>query len=195
MTKFNQNVLLSSLFPSGSFSFHCPTYLFLVMLSAFHIHCIMAAKQQYTLDVPTITACSKFEELLVPGHSACVFVLPNLLFACPACSLISNTASGLEAHIKGKKDCSWCVEYSWKFGPWVRLELGQKAPSVKNANPTQYPNIKWETKILGKNVTDEQLDAANVVNKKWLGDHGFPTTKSKRNNYVKPAPKPAATIF
>ena len=75
----------------------------------------MATKQVYTPDVPAITAHSKFENLLVPGHSACVFVLPNFLCACPACGLISNTASGLEAHIKGKKDRSCCVEYSWNL--------------------------------------------------------------------------------
>ena len=142
---------------------------------------IMATKQVYTPDVPAITAHSKFENLLVPGHSACVFVLPNFLCACPACGLISNTASGLEAHIKGKKDRSCCVEYSWKFGPWAKLELGKKEPSAKNTHPTPYPNIKWKTGNLGKNVTADELEESNAFNKKWLEDRNFPTSNSKIN--------------
>ncbi|MGK3744924.1 MAG: hypothetical protein ACI90V_011785, partial [Bacillariaceae sp.] len=55
---------------------------------------------------PTITAGSEFKDLLVPGQTDCVFVLPNFLCACPACGLIYETASSREAHIKGGKDQS-----------------------------------------------------------------------------------------
>jgi len=75
-----------------------------------------------------------------------------------------------------------CVEYSWKFGPCVRLELGQKQPFENNESPTKYPNIKWNNDNLGANVTNKALDEANKANKTWLEDHGFATTTSKRND-------------